>query len=152
MDPGGPAAAGPQRGGRRPSSPYFPPSRGWAQASWRTPAVPAGASGVSFGLALASNGTLTTDGYRFAQAPPDAAHLAARWVLIGEGLAGLAALGWGVSRFLRRRRGRPGWRGGAGASAEPAAIAWYRAHAPAQDAGDQAPRLPEPPTSPSSSR
>ena len=135
------------------SSPYFPPSQRWAQASWRTPAVPAGASGLSFGLALAGNGTLTTDGYRFAQAPPGAAQTAARWVLTAEGLAGLAALGWGVSRFLRRRG--PAGSGPAGrdepaAPAEPAAIAWFRAHAAADD--DQPPRLPGPPPSPSSSR
>ncbi|MGE5134281.1 MAG: polysaccharide deacetylase family protein [Gemmatimonadota bacterium] len=115
------------------SSPYFPPSRGWAQASWRTPPVPAGASGLTFGLALAANGTLTTDGYRFTQAPPDAAQATARWVLTAEGLAGVAALGWGVSRYFRRRRGGPGsgpdGQDGPPAPAEPAAVAWFRAHA-----------------------
>ncbi len=38
------------------SSPYFQASPGWAQARWATPPVPAGASGLSFGLALFSEG------------------------------------------------------------------------------------------------
>src|SRR5215831_14257462 len=35
----------------------------WTQATFTTPAVPAGANGVSFGLALIANGSLTTDDY-----------------------------------------------------------------------------------------
>ncbi|MGI8447803.1 MAG: polysaccharide deacetylase family protein, partial [Streptosporangiaceae bacterium] len=45
------------------SSPYFPASPGWAHARWATPPVPAAASGLSFGLALFSDGSLTTDSY-----------------------------------------------------------------------------------------
>ncbi|WP_432396167.1 S-layer homology domain-containing protein [Pseudarthrobacter sp. L19] len=45
------------------SSPYFPASSTWVQASWDTGAVPAGATAISVGLNLINNGTLTTDDY-----------------------------------------------------------------------------------------
>jgi peptidoglycan/xylan/chitin deacetylase (PgdA/CDA1 family) len=47
------------------SSPWFATASAWTQATFQTPPVPAGATGVSFGLALISNGTLTTDDYSF---------------------------------------------------------------------------------------
>jgi peptidoglycan/xylan/chitin deacetylase (PgdA/CDA1 family) len=47
------------------SSPWFAAASTWTQATFTTPAVPAGANGVSFGLALIANGTLTTDDYSF---------------------------------------------------------------------------------------
>jgi peptidoglycan/xylan/chitin deacetylase (PgdA/CDA1 family) len=47
------------------SSPYLAPASTWTTATFTTPAVPAGANGVSFGLALIANGTVTTDGYSF---------------------------------------------------------------------------------------
>ncbi|GAB4080168.1 polysaccharide deacetylase family protein [Modestobacter muralis] len=37
----------------------------WTEATFTTPAVPAGATGVSFGLALIANGTLVTDDIAF---------------------------------------------------------------------------------------
>ena len=43
------------------SSPWFASSAAYAQASWVTPAMPANATALSFGLNLFSNGTLTTD-------------------------------------------------------------------------------------------
>jgi peptidoglycan/xylan/chitin deacetylase (PgdA/CDA1 family) len=45
------------------SSPYFAASTTWAQASWTTGPVPAGATAISIGLNLISNGTLVTDDY-----------------------------------------------------------------------------------------
>ncbi len=45
------------------ASPFFAAATTYQQASWTTPALPAGASAISFGLNLASNGTLTTDDY-----------------------------------------------------------------------------------------
>jgi peptidoglycan/xylan/chitin deacetylase (PgdA/CDA1 family) len=45
------------------SSPWFAPATTFQKASWTTPALPAGASGISFGLNLFSNGTLITDDY-----------------------------------------------------------------------------------------
>ena len=47
------------------SSPWVAASPTWATATFTTPAVPAGANGVSFGLALIANGSLTTDDYSF---------------------------------------------------------------------------------------
>ena len=44
-------------------SPAFPASSGWAQANWTTPAVPSGATALSFGLNIQAAGTLTTDDY-----------------------------------------------------------------------------------------
>ncbi|MFH5878538.1 fibronectin type III domain-containing protein [Arthrobacter sp. NA-172] len=45
------------------SSPLFNASSNWSQVSWTTPALPAGASGVSYGLNIQSNGSITTDDY-----------------------------------------------------------------------------------------
>ena len=45
------------------SSPLVPPSSSWNLASFTTPALPSGATAVSFGLAIAGNGSLTTDDY-----------------------------------------------------------------------------------------
>jgi hypothetical protein len=44
-------------------SPAFAASASWAQAAWTTPAVPAGATALSFGLNLAAAGSLTTASY-----------------------------------------------------------------------------------------
>jgi peptidoglycan/xylan/chitin deacetylase (PgdA/CDA1 family) len=55
------------------SSPWFGPATTFQKASWTTPALPAGASGISFGLNLFSNGTLVTDDYEMidtASSPP----------------------------------------------------------------------------------
>lgn len=43
------------------SLPPFPASAGWAQATWTTPPVPDGTSGILFGLMLTSAGSLTVD-------------------------------------------------------------------------------------------
>ncbi|WP_166874844.1 polysaccharide deacetylase family protein [Salinibacterium sp. ZJ450] len=45
------------------SSPWFAASSTYAQAVWQTPVIPAGATGISFGLNLFQNGQLTTDDY-----------------------------------------------------------------------------------------
>ena len=45
------------------SSPWFATSSTWAQARFTTPPVPAGATAMTFGLALIANGTLVTDDY-----------------------------------------------------------------------------------------
>ena len=54
-------------------SPAFAASAGWAQAGWATPAVPAGATALSFGLSLAAVGSLTTDDYTMTANTPTAA-------------------------------------------------------------------------------
>jgi hypothetical protein len=43
------------------TSPSFPASSTWTQASWVSPTVPNGVNGLSFGLALPTNGSLTVD-------------------------------------------------------------------------------------------
>ncbi|WP_345038853.1 polysaccharide deacetylase family protein [Arthrobacter methylotrophus] len=45
------------------ASPNFVAATAWTQATWTSPAVPAGASAISLGLNLLSNGTLVTDDY-----------------------------------------------------------------------------------------
>jgi hypothetical protein len=95
------------------SSPYFPPSSQWAQADWRTPPVPAGISGLSFGLSAFSNGTLITDDYRFTPAPAQTAQVTIVRVAL---LAMLLAIAVAVARWrIRRRRTAHG-----AAAAQPA--------------------------------
>jgi hypothetical protein len=50
------------------SSPWFAPASSYTQATFTTPPVPANATGMSFGLALIANGSLTTDQYSLAPA------------------------------------------------------------------------------------
>jgi hypothetical protein len=64
------------------SSPYFPPATDWTKATWQPPAIPAGATGLSYGLSLFSRGTLTTDDYGFAVAPPNIARTVLDWGLL----------------------------------------------------------------------
>lgn len=52
------------------SSPYLAPSPTWAPAHWTTPPAPPDTTGLATGLALTSNGTLTTDDYAILPAPP----------------------------------------------------------------------------------
>jgi peptidoglycan/xylan/chitin deacetylase (PgdA/CDA1 family) len=54
------------------ASPFFAGTTSYLKATWTTPVLPAGASAISFGLNLVSNGTLTTDDYEMfdAVAPP----------------------------------------------------------------------------------
>lgn len=50
------------------ASPWLAPASDFSQASWRTPAVPADAVAISFGLNLFDNGVLTTDDYTMVDA------------------------------------------------------------------------------------
>jgi peptidoglycan/xylan/chitin deacetylase (PgdA/CDA1 family) len=104
------------------SSPYFRSATGWTHAQWQTPPVPAGASGLSFGLSLFANGTLTTTGYHFAAAPPDIARMILDRVLLGV-LAVLALIGAtaGLRRLSRRRRRSPPAAGNAPQTTRPPA-------------------------------
>lgn len=106
------------------SSPYFPASSHWAQAQWQTPPVPAGATGLSFGLDLGSVGTLTTSDYRFQKAPIKAGVLAFRIGLLVAVCAIAARIIYTrraqIARAIaradparlhrRERRPREGWR------------------------------------------
>ncbi len=75
------------------SSPYLSPATSWTLATWQTPAVPVGVNGLSFGLALFSVGSLTTDDYSIAPASQfgRAMFLGVVVILIG-GAAGLGGL------------------------------------------------------------
>jgi peptidoglycan/xylan/chitin deacetylase (PgdA/CDA1 family) len=99
------------------SSPYFSPSGQWARADWRTPPVPAGISGLSFGLSAFANGTLIADDYRFAAAPPRTVQVTAARLAVFAVLLGIAVpvIRW---RIRRRRAAR---------SAAPAAPAGVQA-------------------------
>jgi peptidoglycan/xylan/chitin deacetylase (PgdA/CDA1 family) len=52
------------------NSPDFPASSTWTQASWVTPAIPGTTNGLSFGLTLDNNGTLTVDDSAIVDASP----------------------------------------------------------------------------------
>lgn len=86
------------------TSPFFAPSDTWAQASWRTPALPAGGSAVSFGLAVAQVGTLTTDDYRITPAGPAAAAGGGVSLSLTAGLFLAGALVVAALYFVRPRR------------------------------------------------
>ncbi len=51
-------------------SPHTDPSAEWKQFSWPTPPIPADAQRLSFGLQLASVGTLTFDDYEMTVVTP----------------------------------------------------------------------------------
>ncbi|MET9634298.1 polysaccharide deacetylase family protein [Lentzea sp. NPDC006480] len=52
------------------AGPTISPSETWQKASWMTPPLPRGSTGMSFGLALISVGSLTTDDYGWTLAGP----------------------------------------------------------------------------------
>ena len=81
------------------TSPAFPASGSWAKASWTTPAVPAGATALSAGLAAESDGTLSTSGYSLT---PSTSY---RWaVMLGLLVFGLAAIGLITRGYVRYNR------------------------------------------------
>jgi len=51
------------------ASPSAPASPSWTQLTYRTPAIPAGATLLSFGVTVASNATVTLDDWSIALAP-----------------------------------------------------------------------------------
>ena len=79
------------------SSPPLAASRGWTQGTWTTPAVPARATAVSFGLALRSDGTLATTRYSLAPVRYTSTRLIAFVVLVAAALVAL----FGVRRARR---------------------------------------------------
>jgi peptidoglycan/xylan/chitin deacetylase (PgdA/CDA1 family) len=52
------------------TSPTFPASPTWTQATWVTPVVPSDVNGLSFGLTLDNNGSLTVDDFGITDAAP----------------------------------------------------------------------------------
>ncbi len=93
------------------SGPILPVTSGWRQATWTTPPAPPGATGIAFGVAAGSPGTVTTTGYTFVPGHPG--HLKP-FVLGLVALFLLAPLlGWPLWH-PRSRRGGPGGGGDAG--------------------------------------
>jgi peptidoglycan/xylan/chitin deacetylase (PgdA/CDA1 family) len=91
----------------------------WKHVSWTTPAAPADATAVSFGLAVGQPGQVTTTGYSVAAAPAD---LGPMLTFIAIGLLIAAPLvGWKVWRPRLAGTGRSGAPGSGGTSAPPGA-------------------------------
>ena len=83
------------------SSPYFATASNWTHATWTTPPVPAGATGMSFGLTLIANGYLTTDDYSLAaqaQAQARGGGFSATPTILLTAIATLIAAA-GIARF-----------------------------------------------------
>jgi peptidoglycan/xylan/chitin deacetylase (PgdA/CDA1 family) len=89
------------------TSPPLAASRSWTQGRWTSPAVPSGATAVSFGVALRADGTLATSRYSLAPVRYTSTRLIAFVVLV---LAAVIAL-FGVRRFRRPLIPPPGDRG-----------------------------------------
>ena len=83
------------------SSPFFPATRPWADATWTTPPVPAGASGLSFGLTLSRPGSLITDDYRILATQPSLTR-----GILDIAVLTLLAVGGAVAGTRARRRRR----------------------------------------------
>jgi peptidoglycan/xylan/chitin deacetylase (PgdA/CDA1 family) len=101
------------------SSSLFGTAATWTRASWTTPAAPADATAISFGLAIGQPGQVTTTGYSLAAAP---ANLGLIITLIVVGLL-LAAPFVGRKAWRPRvgRSGRSGAPGYGGTAAQPGA-------------------------------
>jgi peptidoglycan/xylan/chitin deacetylase (PgdA/CDA1 family) len=94
------------------SGPMLPVSSSWRQASWTTPPVPPGATGISFGLAVSAPGAVTTTGYTYVPAHPGRLKAFVLGVVALFALAPL--LGWRLWHPRPRRDGPDG--GGTGSS------------------------------------
>lgn len=88
------------------SSPWFAAASNYTQATWTTPAVPAGATGISFGLSLFSNGTLTTDDYSISATQEAAATPSSR-IGVTQAVPGTPKAGKGKAG--KRVRPHPTW-------------------------------------------
>ena len=117
------------------TSPAFAASTSWAKASWTTPAVPAGATAVSAGLAAESDGTLSTSGYSLTPARSYRGE-----VMLGLLIFALVSIGLitrGYVRYHRYMRAQAAEAAPARAAAAPAAGSGAPGP-PASSAGRQA--------------
>lgn len=113
------------------TSPAFPATSSWEKASWTTPATPAGATAVSFGLTAASDITLTSTAYSLA---PAKSHRS--MVLLGSLLFMVVAAGLfarGQLRYRKYARAEAELVAEEEDSEEPAG--WVQAGEPEPDAG-----------------
>ena len=83
-------------------SPTFPPDPSWHQISWTTPAVPANAARMSFGVSVASVGAATVDDFGLVvHRPPNVVGESNRARLIA--ISGVVIVAIGLVLFWRRR-------------------------------------------------
>jgi peptidoglycan/xylan/chitin deacetylase (PgdA/CDA1 family) len=80
------------------TGPQLAAAPGWTAATWAPPAVPAGATAISFGLALRADGTVTTTRYSLAPVHYTTSRLIASSVVVAAVI--VAAV---VTRRFRRR-------------------------------------------------
>jgi peptidoglycan/xylan/chitin deacetylase (PgdA/CDA1 family) len=85
------------------TSPPMPASQDWTAANWTTPAVPTGASALSFGLALSSNGSLATSRYSLVRARSSSTGL----IVLGAVVAAILVAVVATARRRRHRRSEP---------------------------------------------
>lgn len=90
------------------ASPVMPAARTWTKASWTPPKVPQGASAVSFGLALNSDGTVAASRFSLVPARQTNTSLAA-FAIVAASFLGLVLLGGAITvTAISRRRRRKG--------------------------------------------
>jgi peptidoglycan/xylan/chitin deacetylase (PgdA/CDA1 family) len=84
------------------TSPALPASGSWRHALWQTPAVPAGTTAISFGLAAKSAGTITTTDYSLTAARN---YRTLIWIgVLALALAAAGLIGRGHYRYVRYAR------------------------------------------------
>jgi len=101
------------------SSSRFGTAATWTHASWTTPAAPADATAISFGLAIGQPGQVTTTGYSLAAAPANLGLIITLIVVVLLFAAPFA--GWKAWRPRLARAGRSGAPGYGGTGAQPGA-------------------------------
>jgi hypothetical protein len=84
------------------TSPSMPASARWTRVRWTPPAVPAGASALTFGVALTSDGTMATSRYSLVPVRPSSTGLIVFGAVVAALLAG------GVAAGVLRHRGKAG--------------------------------------------
>jgi peptidoglycan/xylan/chitin deacetylase (PgdA/CDA1 family) len=84
------------------TSPSMPASARWTLVRWTPPAVPAGASALTFGVALTSDGTMATSRYSLVPVRQSSTGLIVFGAVVAALLAG------GVAAGVLRRRGKAG--------------------------------------------
>jgi hypothetical protein len=85
------------------TSPPMPAARDWTRGSWTPPAVPSGATALSFGVALRADGTLATTRYSLAPVRYTSTRLIVFTIVVAAVVVAVIS-----RRRLRRRPGRPG--------------------------------------------
>jgi peptidoglycan/xylan/chitin deacetylase (PgdA/CDA1 family) len=133
------------------TSPFFPASASWRQASWNTPAVPPGTTAISFGLTANGVGAISTADYSLKPAKTYKLLIMLGIVLFAVLAAGLITRGYyKYNKFMKAEAAAEE----ADALAEAEAAKAYAASAPTQpgkvpdpvklQTGSDKPQRPEP--------